>query len=221
MTNTLILSNLTMIILLTLLAEFNCAQLRKNETISKNATKITIFVKDDVKISSNQSPLNLYSYFQAKVEKCTNKECIQPTGICINTNICQCSKGYADVPLFSENNKLNCQYKQKFQIVAFILEFFSFCGLGHLYTHRIIIFFLKFMIFLIVLLVRYNYNFYKNEKKSLIKTISQINYYIFLSAFILYHLLDSMMFYLNKYTDGYGVPMNDTRKLIFSRIFSS
>ena len=202
------LANILLFIFLLFITNSNCSNLIKNSSNNSHQDKINfkIIQKDSKKISKKK--VNLYSHlFFVLTNKCNEKICVSETSNCLNENVCKCKKGYANVPLFSSKKSQFCQYKQKKHYIALFLEIISFCGLGHIYAHRIIMFYLKFLFFAITLLLSKNHSLYQNEKSSKSKLISQLAYYSILSMFILYHILDIMMFYLNKYTDGYGVPL--------------
>jgi len=191
------------------LFEFNkCSNsLKKNQqTTNNNNIHIKFQIPGNKKRS--HSKRLLYAHLFVKVtENCNNNTCSNPTGYCLSENVCKCAKGFANAPEFTQDKNKFCQYEQKKQYYALYLEIVFFFGIGHLYSHRIIISFIKALFFIITLFVRSIYVSYQNEKISPSKVISQIGYYTLLLFYILYHMLDLMMFYLNKYTDGYGIPL--------------
>ena len=66
--------------------------------------------------------------FEIKVEKCANR-CVLPFGKCLDNHTCKCEKGYLN---YNIHENSYCSYKQKYQIIAFILESLTLIG-GDLY----------------------------------------------------------------------------------------
>ena len=205
-TNTL--SNILLLILLILLTETNCSNLLKDTSNKNHKNKIEFKLIENGLTKHSSKRLNLYSHlFFVLAEKCSEKNCSSRYGKCVNGNVCKCRKGYANAPKFSLNKDQYCQYEQKKQKYAFFLELISFCGIGHLYSHRIIMFFLKFLLFAITLIFMISCMFNSSTKHSISNLLFKIASYSILLLFLCYHILDLMMLYLNKYTDGYGIPL--------------
>ena len=92
---------------------------------------------------------------------CNYINCASPYGQCIDPHRCVCYQGYVDEPYLLNNKIQFCLYKQKSQLIAFLLELILFFGAGHLYSNRFILAFLKFMFILLSLFI-YN-QFYEEN----------------------------------------------------------
>jgi hypothetical protein len=138
---------------------------------------------------STEVSLPLFST-QKKLTDCNSNTC---NGKCIK-NICHCDNDYIDITSIKPND-LACSYKQKKLIFSFYLEFLL-PGVGHIYANRIIFGVIKMFIFGLLLFM--------------VKSISnKITYgYLFkIIITLMLHLADIFSFLLNKYTDGYGIPL--------------
>lgn len=206
------LSNFLLIAFLTFASHTSCSNaLKKSVLENKNTTlNMTIHVKvvPPKPKPKTKKKINHYSHlFIVLTEKCTSLTCSSPQGKCLNENVCKCTKGFANAPQFSSQKNQFCQYKQKKHYTALFLEIVFFCGMGHLYSHRVIMFFIKFLFFAATVLLRLNLNSYSEEKASIMKRISQIAFFSAAGFYFFIHSIDLMMFYLNKYPDGYGIPL--------------
>jgi len=126
----------------------------------------------------------------------------------VDKNTCRCNKGFINAPIFSRKSKLNCQYKQKNIYLALFLESITFVGLGHFYSHQIILFLAKLSLFLTTLILKINSLCFQRERSKFLMIMSHGSYYCMLTIYLLYHSFDVFVMYVSGYTDGYGIPMS-------------
>jgi len=104
-----------------------------------------------------------------------------------------------------------CSYRRKKQIITFMLEFFLFFGIGHIYAGNFIIGGSKLIYFLIIIIVKLRT---KNENKEVNddddecskKKINWVHLIILMLA-VIWYLVDIIFLALSRYSDGNGVPM--------------
>jgi len=80
---------------------------------------------------------NLLTLFQTeRILECNNETCKPGQGSCTTDSKCVCETGFVDDP----NLKINkyCSYKQKRQLIFFLIEFFAPFGIGHILNGRFI-----------------------------------------------------------------------------------
>jgi hypothetical protein len=145
---------------------------------------------------------------------CSDNICSDPFGQCINNNsICKCNDGYLSVPFINTDNSILCSYQQKLQSYSLILESILMCGIGHLYAHRVVMGVLKLIFFSLVVYniilqyKSYQKNMFFNRPQPKVFSIHDYISYIFISLFIFIHIYDVIMIMLNKYPDGFGIPL--------------
>lgn len=144
-----------------------------------------------------------------KTESCNIVNCAYPYGNCSDNNTCICYPGYVDVSELFHIRRLNhisrgyCSYSQKYQIVAFLLEFMFPFGFGHLYLNRVMIGLLK-MMFAFVAFSIYNNMLNDNYWKHSFQAYAGL---FIISLFLVLHFYDITMLGLNKFTDGNGIPV--------------
>lgn len=150
-------------------------------------------------------------FYYAENIVCTRSNCPLPNN-CIDDSTCQCYQGFVDYHDNSTNNNTYCNYKQKKQIVAFMLEFFVSLGVGHLYAGRTVFGILKLLVMLgPVILMILNCCFgiaFKSERgQSILGIFTIIGGCILCVGYFAWQLVDLVMFGINKYRDGNGVPL--------------
>jgi len=173
-------------------------------------------------------------YRFAKNIECNKFNCLLPS-ICLDESFCKCGEEYANFNedknnyknLDNNNNyesnisnnenymkepQIYCNYKRKKQIISFMLEFFLFFGMGHVYSGNYIIGISKFVFFVLLILFKVKNN--KSNKEMEIeeddnqnnKKINWLHLLILLLA-VIWYLVDIIFLALSKYIDGNGVPM--------------
>jgi hypothetical protein len=162
--------------------------------------------KQEIPLPDNTFANNIVSI--PSPSSCNYLNCKSPYGKCSDTHTCICNNGYVHAP-YTMHNKLDyCQYKQKSQLIALVLEFVFFFGAGHFYSSRTMIAFIKFFF----TCVGYYLHVYFNEKDAIpelsIKKggLKYAAYFLIWSIFV-FHLYDIFMISKNKYFDGNGIPI--------------
>jgi hypothetical protein len=138
--------------------------------------------------------------------------------------IIRCAEGYANSQVGQDSNGKYCQYTQKKQISAFLLEFFLSSGVGHLYCGRLVSGILK-LFFTCIFLVFYGvlkYKMGKEKKQSIFSndegsenenseedTERCVGFFfcIMCCGLFAWQITDIVLFGTNKYYDGNGVPL--------------
>ncbi len=142
--------------------------------------------------------------YQFKIQDCSDKTCPAPNSFCISSQICQCSKKYAQL-----NN--SCKYERKIQLYAFLLEIIFSFGFGHLYSMRIAHAGIKMSLELILIMIyvyyKYTGNEFKFNNETCCEAFISIISVLLLSLFLLLHIYDIMMFSMNRYKDGAGISL--------------
>ncbi|MFO0515324.1 MAG: hypothetical protein ACK5YA_00565 [bacterium] len=122
---------------------------------------------------------------------------------------CSCFFGYVTT---KDSNGLSCNYKQKVQVTAFILELFLGFGMGHYYSERFAHATLKFFALIIGITSICMYPLLmkcisRNDGGDFLYCTSSFLFYIIAMGLAFLIIYDLMMFGLNKYDDGKGIPL--------------
>ncbi len=159
---------------------------------------------------SNKSTLIIKDWFGAKIKDCNSKNCLPKYGKCETATKCKCNYGYANAPKTKHN--FACAYKQKKQLIAFLLEMFIM-GAGHIYRGAIItgviklLFIVLFpcMLLCLVFLGIIVESDIKSQTCFLITSIAISVAYIL--VVIVWYFYDIVHLAENTYPDGQGVPL--------------
>jgi hypothetical protein len=145
-----------------------------------------------------------YSYAQGGCKNDLN--CFLPYGICLNATTCMCMPEYANIFVPGHSIlELNCSYKKKKLVLAAVLEFFLPLGLGHFYVGQYFLGSLKFFYtFCLYTLCCFMYS--KGFDHPTV-TNSIVCCCLFACILPLWNLVDLLLFFLDVYRDGYGVPL--------------
>jgi hypothetical protein len=110
----------------------NCKNLNSTSLSDSNILKIcnmTSLIQLNVNQENSETP-RINRGIQCDLDTCN------PTmGVCSIQNECICEKGFVDDPNVSVNKY--CSYKQKRQLLFFLIEFFAPFGLGHILNGRL------------------------------------------------------------------------------------
>lgn len=151
------------------------------------------------------------SYFFVYGIVCTTQDC-SPPNYCYNSTTCVCGNGMADNNNLTYTNKATyqgayCNYQQKNQLTAFLLEFFVASGSGHFYSGRILNGCLKlvgtlvpFILTCVICCIKCTAS---DKGTGILALISGI----LGCLLVVWILVDVIMFGLNKFKDGNGVPL--------------
>ena len=147
---------------------------------------------------------------------CGNSFCSKEGGICEETSTGKNCKCKSDFTTPEEDEFYNCCYKQKSSLIAFILEACFFFGIGHFYVGnkkigitKAIIYGILLIFSLIICCRRF---FRKNRYVSDSSIITRIFKIFCILAcgctFIIWQMIDSVMFNIGGYTDDKGVKLS-------------
>ncbi len=92
-------------------------------------------IKDLNSLLDKKFYTNLVELFQTqRLLECSNETCKPGQGKCLSDIDCECEQGFVDDP----DTKINkfCSYKQKRQLLFFLIEFFAPIGIGHILNGR-------------------------------------------------------------------------------------
>lgn len=119
---------------------------------------------------------------------------------------CNCKDGYTTYP---KDNTVKCNYEQKKQLKAFLLELFVCYGSGHFYIHnyklaipKLIVFIFFYCLFIVLRIITK-----AKEENKLANLIICISAGVVLVGMLTWQIIDLVYFGKNKYNDGNGVPL--------------
>ena len=138
---------------------------------------------------------------------CTRESCPEDFGICLKSNRCSCFKGYItlDNPKFGTTS---CNYKQKSQLKAFLLEFLISFGAGHIYLENVDLGIIKMAtIFIFVTLLCCSTRCLRMCHKTILEDCFPYFQTMFVCIFVAWQVYDTFMIGMRKYNDGNGVEM--------------
>lgn len=221
--------NCLMTIFLILFLRSECLRLGKNSQTPQNVkstpyNKITL---DEIMSKNNELFPETITYSKQVTlhndSTCTNYSCHPPYGKCIDSTTCQCGDWYMNVPYLSYSHSHICTYRQKSQVVSFILELMFLSGIGHLYASRSVIGLSKLIFSVIIVIVlhfmsshvssRSNEDYLNQANQNSSNTpknkILQYLPYILMAFFFMVQFIDLILIGKNFYLDGYGIPMKE------------
>ncbi len=154
-----------------------------------------------------------YFYYKRNIVCNNYTNCLSPS-YCESPTVCKCGEGFAnyDYPSQPKSN-VYCQYEQKKQIIAFLLEFFVSLGVGHFYAGRVLFGAFKLLILLgpiivIILTCFCGITLKPDESASnCISIMTVIFACVFCCASLIWQMVDIILFGINSYKDGNGVPL--------------
>ena len=158
---------------------------------------------------SNTSPQN--NFFDVSQKNCTGQTCPFPYSYCTTSTNCHCNAGWANYQQATTGfvNPLPCQYEQKKQFVAFLLEVIFPFGVGHLYAKRTLNGILKLLFiiftpcFMCCIAICCGVSLPEKVGPFFIMAIGAL-YGLGSAAWL---IIDLIFFAINKYNDGNGVPL--------------
>lgn len=152
-------------------------------------------------------------FFNQRNIVCSTKNCVAPYGFCSDNNtVCKCLSGYANyVPEGESSYDYYCTYKQKKQIIAFLMEFFVSLGTGHFYSGRILFGVFKLLIMLgpliLSVLMCCTAMLKDRDSSTCMGLFVMIGSCTFVCGGLIWQLVDVILFGINSYKDGNGVPL--------------
>lgn len=184
------------------------------KTFSNNKNRFTSPVFGVHILTENKASMRKYSIAQNIV--CSIKTTCPPRyGSCISPSECKCAYGFSNFIVNNKNlpdqNGNFCAYEQKKLIYAFLLESFLSLGLGHIYSGRYLLGYIK-MIFCLLIVSLFLIQTYINKGVLLEGFAKQspillVIYLIFSVVWLIWQLLDMVLIGLNQYLDGNDIPL--------------
>ena len=162
------------------------------------------------KTQPKDNKTNLFNIYQPV---CSSLTCPMPYAYCSTPQNCHCSKGYANFKQDGQNNRSPCQYEQKKQLTAFLLELIFPFGVGHLYALRNVVGILKMLFILATPFIVCCFVFCgimtmdSLFSQKVFSTLSAIIGIIYTIGTLVWIFVDLLYFGLNRYNDGNGVPL--------------
>lgn len=150
--------------------------------------------------------IHIHSRFiQSQV--CGKFTCPETRGVCTTNNICTCFKPYKTINN-PEYGDFQCNYEQKSQMVAFLLEFIISFGVGHMYLGNIHYAIAKLIFCFIAGYFLCFYPHFSTSVKSynLIRMIPYLQT-LFVITFCVLQIIDAILFGTGYYKDSNGVEM--------------
>ena len=171
--------------------EIDCSHLNFDSPISdeiKKACDVTSLVQ----IADNRNLM------------CNAETCGPSQGKCNDQRMCVCEKGWLNDP----NLKVNkfCSYKQKKQMLFFLIEFFAPFGLGHILYGKFYYGIIKLSVFIgliMIDLISKCVLLCGNERGAKFPNYMTFFYYLIL---VFWQLFDMTMIGFNKFKDENGMP---------------
>lgn len=178
----------------------------KNSNLKEEASN-----KSEVIITNNSLRVLEDSSEMKVVEEnldCTNSDDCSKNGFC-ERGKCSCFFGYVTT---KDSNGFSCNYKQKIQVTAFILELFLGFGMGHYYSERFAHATLKLLALIVGITSICLYPLFmkciqRNEANDYLYCSVSCLFYLIAMGLAFLIIYDLMMFGLNKYNDGKGIPL--------------
>jgi hypothetical protein len=139
---------------------------------------------------------------------CNSLICAAPGGTCSKQGKCECTFGYLTINT-AEEHKL-CNYAQKKQSIAFLLEMFGLIGFGFIYIGYYFRGLMKIFVFFLIIVYGTQFIIVFLREKS--DTQSVYFFKLALSCCcicfpIIWHFIDLINFAFNNYNDNNGVPL--------------
>lgn len=182
------------------------------------STIINPILNKSIHIYSNEQQEITLSLLQGDCNliPCGNSFCSTEGGNCEDTEsgkVCKCKGGFTTP---KEDEFYNCCYKQKSSLKAFFLEACLFFGVGHFYIGNTKLGIIKAIVYSILLLSTiiiclrrfYQKNKFVFDSNIIVKMFKTFCVLICGCTFIIWQMIDSVLFSLGGYTDERGVKLS-------------
>ena len=142
-------------------------------------------------------------------DTCNPNTCMEPN-YCTSNKLCKCVGDYITFNLDDNDNKF-CNYQQKRQLTALLLEIIFPIGFGHFYSERVLCGMIKFIVYALVGI--YGILVFKRGIPINLKKANGEDFLHFMIASVLicgaftWHVFDVYMLFTNRYYDGNGISM--------------
>jgi hypothetical protein len=138
--------------------------------------------------------------------KCTYENCPLYQGVCYEDK-CICAYGFTTFNKNPLEPSIYCNYKQKYKLVAFFLEFFFPVGAGHIYAEKYLHALVKFILFIIFFCAMCGEIFCLNLKMEKMLICSAFTIFADMCLWIVLQFVDILCYGLGIYSDGNSMPM--------------
>ncbi len=156
-------------------------------------------------------------YFNAENIMCSVKNtCLPQYGVCVSPAQCKCKTGFANFVSGDDKVLPNitgnyCSYRQKRQLISFLLESFLSFGIGHIYAERYVQGYIKLILCFSILVIFLVQHFLSKDMlfEDYLKS-SPVLLLIFIAltfVWTMWQLVDMVLIGLNKYFDGNNMPL--------------
>lgn len=135
--------------------------------------------------------------------------CSKENSACVQNGTeyyCECKKGFTTYP---EDSNIKCNYEEKGQLKAFLLEFFLSYGAGHFYVHnyklaipKLIVFAFFYCLFIALRIITK-----AKEENRCANLIICISAGVTFVGMLVWQIIDLVFFGKNKYNDGNNIEL--------------
>ena len=146
----------------------------------------------------------------AILNMCDSQTCPTQFGTCQSTTTCVCKDDFLNISWTGK--QYTCDYAQKKQITAFMLEFFVI-GIGHIYTGNFVLGSLKLVSIVIFPYLLLCFNFAGIMAEATVKTqtcflwTTVVMFVTYFLGAVIWWLYDLIKFGTNNFVDSYGYPL--------------
>ena len=177
---------------------------------SKNQLRITKTDTTTVDLIFTSTLQDIDKLIVANVDFCNENICNPKYGKCLTSRTCNCQDGFLNVDW--EGRKTLCDYQQKKQVSAFLLELFIM-GAGQMYRGYIALGILKLLYVVIFpyILIALNFLGFLAEASVKVQTgvlITTITlFFMYIAGVLFWYFYDVINFGMNRFRDWYGYPL--------------
>jgi TM2 domain-containing membrane protein YozV len=148
-------------------------------------------------------------YYQGNFLICSKVNCPTAQGICTNDNKCACYEGFTTI-YDDEFGMYQCNYPQKSQMKAFLLEFVLGFGVGHFYLGNYILAIIKLTFsFISAVIICFLPYFILSIRSKTLKNIFPYLQTVFGLIYTGWQVTDGILIALLYYKDGNDMDMQE------------
>lgn len=139
-------------------------------------------------------------------ERCNVFNCPRKRGVCTRDTSCKCNEGFISVN--DDEFPFYCNYEQKRQLNAFLLEFFIGFGIGHLYNGNIQIAMIKLILYFVAYFILCFIPYFTAQTKSnFLNRVFPCFQTMAILTIVIWQIVDSVLLGINWFPDGNGIPL--------------
>jgi len=173
-----------------------------------NSTETNIETKptDSTETKPTENNIKKITILETAREKCNVYNCPRKRGWCTRDTRCTCYEGYLSVN--DDSFPFYCNYEQKKQITAFLLEFFIGFGIGHLYNANVQLAMIKLLTFFTCYFILCFVPYFSAQTKSncLNRWLGCFQTLAILTI-VIWQIVDSVLLGIGYFKDGNGIPL--------------